>query len=133
MEQGVARELVVIVGDFSIHSGAAAAAAMLNRPQRPTAIFCFSDEMAIGALHIAKTQNLRVPEDIAIAGFDNIRFCEFLDPPLTTISQPAMEIGHETVRLLMGILRGEARGPTSVTLPHTLIIRESTVRSSDPN
>jgi LacI family repressor for deo operon, udp, cdd, tsx, nupC, and nupG len=114
-------------GDFSIESGAVAAERLLGRRERPTAIFCFNDEMAIGALETARRRGLRVPDDVSVVGFDDIRFARYTDPPLTTVAQPMRAIGEGTVRLLLEILSGDAETvPESVTLPHTLMIRSST-------
>ena len=113
------------VGDFSIRSGAERATELLALPQRPTALFCFSDEMALGALHAIHKAGLRVPDDISVAGFDGIRFGQYAIPSLTTVHQPADAIGRETVNLLMAILRGGV-APASITLPHTITVREST-------
>ena len=119
-------DLVVKHGDFTIESGNALAAAMLAAVNPPTAIFCFSDEMAIGAVAAVKARGLLVPEDVSIVGFDDIRFARHIDPPLTTISQPMREIGEGTVRLLLAILRGDEVQPVSVVLPHKLTVRWST-------
>jgi LacI family repressor for deo operon, udp, cdd, tsx, nupC, and nupG len=113
-------------GDFTIESGAMLADALLARTDAPTAVFCFSDEMAIGVIASARRRGLRVPDDLSVVGFDDIRFARHLDPPLTTISQPMREIGEGTVRLLLEILRGDEIKPVSVTLPHQLTIRSST-------
>ncbi len=66
-------------------------------------------------------------------GFDDIRFSRHLEPALTTIAQPMREIGEGTVRLLLDILNGKTAAPTSVTLPHSLIVRGSTTRVPIPN
>jgi LacI family repressor for deo operon, udp, cdd, tsx, nupC, and nupG len=125
--QKAEREFVVLNGDFSIESGAAAAERLLGRREPPTAIFCFNDEMAMGALETARRHNLRVPLDLSIVGFDDIRFARCVDPPLTTIAQPMRAIGEGTVRLLLSILHGDGtEPPASITLPHTLTIRSST-------
>jgi len=121
-----ASALTVSTGDFSIQSGAAAAEALLALPQRPTALFCFSDEMALGALHAARRLRLRVPQDLSVAGFDDIRFAEYANPSLTTIRQPAAEIGRETVRMLMALIQQRSGVPLQRTLPHSLIVRDST-------
>jgi LacI family repressor for deo operon, udp, cdd, tsx, nupC, and nupG len=113
-------------GDFSIESGAVAAERLLGARQRPTAIFCFNDEMAMGVIETAKRRDLRVPADISVVGFDDIRFARCIDPPLTTIAQPMRAIGEGTVKLLLQILAGRSSPPDSITLPHTLIIRAST-------
>jgi LacI family repressor for deo operon, udp, cdd, tsx, nupC, and nupG len=126
-KQRAEREAIVMHGDFSIESGAVAAERLLGRRERPTAIFCFNDEMAIGALETARRRGLRVPDDVSVVGFDDIRFARYTDPPLTTVAQPMRAIGEGTVRLLLEILSGDAESvPESVTLPHTLMIRSST-------
>jgi len=119
-------DCVVVNGDFSIESGAVAADRLLSGKAIPTAIFCFNDEMAMGVIETAKRRGLRLPADLSIVGFDDIRFARCTDPPLTTIAQPMRAIGEGTVRLLLEILRGRANPPESVTLPHTLIVRSST-------
>jgi LacI family repressor for deo operon, udp, cdd, tsx, nupC, and nupG len=122
------REFIVMHGDFSIESGAAAAERLLGRREPPSAIFCFNDEMAMGVIECARRRRVRVPADISVMGFDDIRFARHVDPPLTTIAQPMREIGEGTARLLLDILGGRTMVPVSVTLPHALIIRESTAR-----
>ena len=125
--QQAERDFVVMNGDFSIESGAAAAERLLGRREPPTAIFCFNDEMAMGAIETARRRGLRVPLDLSVVGFDDIRFARCVDPPLTTVAQPMRAIGEGTVRLLLEILNGDGeRAPESVTLPHTLTIRSST-------
>jgi LacI family repressor for deo operon, udp, cdd, tsx, nupC, and nupG len=123
------QHLTVTQGDFSIASGLAGAAQIMARKDPPTAIFCFNDEMAIGVLDYARRNGLRVPHDLSVIGFDDIRFSEHLVPALTTVSQPMLQIGRETVRLMLEILRGTGRRPKSVTLPHKLMIRESTAKA----
>jgi LacI family transcriptional regulator, repressor for deo operon, udp, cdd, tsx, nupC, and nupG len=123
--------LQVVNGDFSIDAGITAAARLLAQEQRPTAIFCFNDEMAIGVLDYARQRALRVPEALSVVGFDDIRFARHANPPLTTVWQPAQEIGRETVRLLIGVLNGTITKPVSVTLPHRLEIRASSAPPSE--
>jgi LacI family transcriptional regulator, repressor for deo operon, udp, cdd, tsx, nupC, and nupG len=126
------RDFVVMYGDFSIESGAAAAERLLSKADRPTAIFCFNDEMAMGVLKVARRLRIGVPEALSVVGFDDIRFAEHMNPALTTIAQPMRQIGEGTVRLLLRILAGggDAETPESVTLPHKLIVRESTAPPS---
>jgi LacI family repressor for deo operon, udp, cdd, tsx, nupC, and nupG len=122
--------LRVINGDFSIESGAVAAQQLLAGSRAPTAVFCFNDEMAMGVLDYARHKRLRIPRDLSVVGFDNIRFARYTGPPLTTIAQPMREIGEGTVRLLLAILNDGSVVPESVTLPHTLITRASTAAPS---
>ena len=80
----------------------------------------------MGAVETAKGRGLRVPLDVSIVGFDDIRFARCIDPPLTTIAQPMRAIGEGTVRLLLDILTSDTTAPDSITLPHTRTIRAST-------
>jgi LacI family repressor for deo operon, udp, cdd, tsx, nupC, and nupG len=84
--------------------------------------------MAIGVLGAARRRNLRVPEDLSLVGFDDVRYAAHTNPPLTTIAQPMQELGERTVRLLLDILKGRTVAPVSVTLPHKLVVRASTAR-----
>lgn len=117
---------LLVPGDFTLQAGHQAAAELLALPNRPTAIFCENDEMAIGALQQIKQQGLRVPEDISVAGFDDIAFAAFADPPLTTIAQPAEEFGSTAVNLLIDLLEGKITKAPKVILPFELIERAST-------
>jgi LacI family repressor for deo operon, udp, cdd, tsx, nupC, and nupG len=123
--RGAEADLMVMQGDFSIDSGAVAADRLLSQGH-PTAMFCFNDEMAMGVLETVRRRGLRVPDDLSVVGFDDIRFAQCTDPPLTTIAQPMREIGEGTVRLLLDILNGARLPPPSVTLPHRLQVRGST-------
>lgn len=116
----------VATGDFSIESGLRETLSLLEAAPAPTAIFCFSDEMAMGALEAFRRHGLRCPDDVSLVGFDDIRYAQHLDPPLTTVSQPMERIGHEVVRLLLDVLSGRAQGARHVTLPHRLLLRAST-------
>jgi LacI family repressor for deo operon, udp, cdd, tsx, nupC, and nupG len=120
------RDFLVMNGDFSIESGALAAERLLGRRDPPTAIFCFNDEMAMGVLETARRRHVRVPDDLSVIGFDDIRFARYTDPPLTTVAQPMRAIGEGTVGLLLQILNGNGTAPESITMPHTLTIRFST-------
>lgn len=122
---GVAEQLVTLHGDYTIESGAAMTAALVQSDDRPTALFAFSDEMAIGALAACREQGLVCPDDISVIGFDDIRYARFQDPPLTTIRQPMDGMGKEAVRILLAILDGDAARQW-VTLPHDLVARGST-------
>jgi len=123
---GAADDLAITTGDFSIESGSKAAVELLARETPPTAVFCFNDEMAIGVIDTARHRGVSVPRDLSVVGFDDIRFARHVDPPLTTIAQPMRDIGHGTVALLLEILTGRESQPSSVTLPHQLIVRAST-------
>jgi len=116
----------ILEGGSSLSSAKEATHKLLDLPTRPTAIFCGNDEMAIGVLHEIKASKLKVPEDISIIGFDNIRYAEMTDPPLTTISQPAEDIGARTMELLCKAIDGHNMSNTIELLSHHLIVRKST-------
>jgi LacI family repressor for deo operon, udp, cdd, tsx, nupC, and nupG len=126
VRRGADDQVIVMHGDFSIRSGADAADGLLSRTERPTAVFCFNDEMAMGVVQMARHRGVNVPRNLSVVGFDDIRFAQCVDPPLTTIAQPMREIGEGTVKLLLDILNGSRLAPVSVTLPHTLQVRGST-------
>jgi len=127
-EAGLQSALTVLTGEFTIDSGAEAAVQLLDKTDRPTALFCFSDEMAIGAMTTLRRRGLNVPLDVSVVGFDDIRFARHFNPPLTTVAQPMREIGEGCVRLLLEILRGHTIAPVSLTLPHQFIVRETTAK-----
>ena len=116
----------VVEGELSIEGAIRATRKLLNHQHRPTAIFCANDEMAIGCLHAVKSAGLCVPEDISVMGFDDIRYAEVADPPLTTIGQPAEEIGERVMyRLCREIEDGRNGETTPEIVPHELIVRQS--------
>ena len=119
-------ERLLCPGDFTPSSGYQAADALVALKERPTAIFCESDEMAIGAISRIKEAGLRVPHDISVAGFDDIAFAYYSDPPLTTIAQPAEAFGRTAVDMLIDVLEGKR--VDNVTLPHALVTRNSTAQ-----
>jgi len=125
-------ELVVVGGDFSLESGAVAAERLFAAARPPTAVFCFNDEMAMGVVDFARRTFRRVPRDLSVVGFDDIRFARYTEPALTTIAQPMRAIGEGTVRLLLAILNDDSVVPDSVTLPHRLVRRASTAAPAIP-
>ena len=116
----------VIDGKMSIDGARQAARQMLHYGKRPSAVFCANDEMAMGVLHEIKHAGLKVPQDISVVGFDDIRFAEVSDPPLTTVSQPAEEIGERTMFRLCKAIEQEDIGPGAEIVPHKLVVRKST-------
>ncbi|GEA07489.1 DNA-binding transcriptional regulator CytR [Alteromonas sp. KUL42] len=119
-------EQLLFPGDFTLQAGYHAGETISTLANRPTAVFCENDETAIGAMQAFKQANLRIPDDISVAGFDDIAFSAFVDPPLTTIAQPAEEFGRTSVTLLVDLLNGKIRKAPKVIMPFELIVREST-------
>ena len=113
-------------GKLSIEGAGKACRHLLKHPDRPSAIFCANDEMAIGCIHQVKNQGLSVPQDISVMGFDDIRYASVMEPALTTIAQPARQIGERVAtRLFKAIETGNQPNSHPVILPHKLIIRDS--------
>lgn len=130
-QAGIAEdESLICEGDFSLSAGYEGAKALLQLSTRPTAIFCESDEMAIGALKRVKEVGLRVPEDLSLAGFDDIPLAAFCDPPLTTIAQPAETLGRIAVDMLIALIQDTALADRHVTLPYHLAVRDSTAHAT---
>jgi DNA-binding LacI/PurR family transcriptional regulator len=115
----------LIAGDYREASGRDAAARLLDAPEAPTAIVAANDLMAIGALTCARERGLRIPEDISIAGFDDIPLSRLLEPGLTTVRQPAWDLGREAAELLFARIDDPGGAPRRVELPAELVLRDS--------
>jgi LacI family transcriptional regulator len=122
---GLSTEGLVVGGDFDYASGAAGATPLIEAGA--DAIFCANDAMASGALDTIRAAGRRVPDDIALAGFDDLDFTAHLDPPLTTIRQGVRDQGAEAVHSLFQLVQHPDSGPRRVILPTELVIRQSTV------
>ena len=121
-------ESLVRYGDYEERSGYEALVDLLTLPLPPTAAFVASDVVALGALRAAASAGLRVPQDLALVGFDDIQFSQYLLPPLTTVRVPAREIGATAARMLLQLVQnglGVLLPPASVLLETELVIRES--------
>ena len=112
-------------GDYSRDSGYEAANRLLQLPERPTAIFSCGDYMAIGALRAAHEQGLRVPEDVALVGFDDIQVAAMIHPSLTTVWQDKVGLGMTAGQGLVAMIEDPDCSPPVITLPVRLIVRES--------
>lgn len=121
-------EDLIILSDYSLSGGEAATESLLLRKNRPTAIFCFSDEIALGCMYALRQHGFRVPDDISVMGFDNIPVAKYFSPPLTTVAQPTEEIGTACATILLDLIEGNEPEKLRNLLPHKLLIRESTRR-----
>lgn len=119
-------EDLVVHGDYSAKSGNASTELLLRAKARPSAIFCFSDELALGCMFALRRQGLRVPEDVSVVGYDDILAAGYYAPPLTTVAQPRREIGRLCANLLFDALAGDRPQGGRRIVPHRLVIREST-------
>jgi DNA-binding LacI/PurR family transcriptional regulator len=117
---------LVVPGDFTEEAGAAATARLLARPGPPVdAIFAASDLMAAGALRALRAAGRRIPEDVAVVGFEDSAVARYAQPPLTTVRQPIEEMGRQATRLLLAKVAGEATG-MHLVLDTELVVRAST-------
>jgi DNA-binding LacI/PurR family transcriptional regulator len=119
---------LIVEGEYTPESGYKGAMSLIDAGV--DAIFCASDYTAKGALEAIHNAGLRVPDDIAIAGFDDLRFAAELDPPLTTMRQDIQGIGHEAARSLLRLLDDPEGNPRRVLLPTELVVRQSTGMTS---
>lgn len=117
-------ESYVFKGDFTKNSGIITGEKIANMAQKPTALFCVSDLMAIGVINGLNNRGIKVPEDISIIGFDNINIAEFTLPKLTTISQNGFKIGEEAVNSIIDRIENKSFS-RSIEVEPELIIRSS--------
>jgi LacI family transcriptional regulator len=115
---------LIVTGDFSEHSGYVRMQELI--PLKPDAVFVASDAMALGALRAMRTAGLRVPHDIALAGFDDIPLAERADPPLTTVHQPIYQAGFTATEALIELITQPSNQPRHIILPTQLVVRAST-------
>ncbi|RHG37119.1 LacI family transcriptional regulator [Fusobacterium varium] len=97
-----------------------------NREVKNIGIFAVSDVIAIGVIKALNSKNIKIPQEVAIVGFDNIDFSAVIEPSLTTVSQPGYELGVESVKSLMRKITGENNNPEKIILDYELIVRETT-------
>ncbi|MBL1098691.1 LacI family DNA-binding transcriptional regulator [Streptomyces coffeae] len=118
------QEPSVAVGDFTRESGAVAMRELLERQPGLDAVFVASDLMAIGALRTLRQAGRRVPDDVAVVGFDDIEPARYTEPPLTTVRQPIAEIGRRLAAQVLRLAAGERVEPALI-LPTELVVRDS--------
>lgn len=122
----VFNEALTAVGDFSIEAGERAIELFLSQGHAFSAVFCSNDEMAIGAMRALISRGLRVPEDVSVVGFDDIRFSRYTSPSLTTVAQPKNALGREAMTMLIELLNDPEVPPRKRVLSADLVVRGST-------
>ena len=126
----VNESFIVNCATSEIEDGVHGMEELLKREPRPTSVFCFNDLMAIGALSVLNSNKINVPDEISIAGFDNIPYSAYTSPPLTTFDQPKRMIGTEAAQMLMGIIDNHDNIQNIVPVTHMmrghLLVRSST-------
>ncbi len=116
---------VAYAENVTCEAGSAALRELLMQPDRPDAVFAVSDVIAVGVVHAALQAGLRVPEDVAVVGFDGISFTSSLNPPLTTIEQPMNRMGMRSVQLLLERIRQPLAPVVHEVLPWKRVERAS--------
>jgi len=117
---------LVIRADLTLEHGYTAALDLLNRRERPTAIFASNDLQALGAYRAARSVGLRIPTDLSVVGFDDLPVTTLVDPPMTTIHQPLTEMAAAATQLALALGRGEPTPQLGLELATSLTVREST-------
>jgi LacI family transcriptional regulator len=115
-----------VTSNWTIAGGFEAALTLLDLPEKPSAIFCFNDNLAVGAMRAARARGLRVPDELSIVGFDDTEEAAIVTPALTTVRQPLAEMGRMAVSLLVRLLDKQRVEALRVELATRLVVREST-------
>jgi DNA-binding LacI/PurR family transcriptional regulator len=116
---------LAVHGDGKAEGGTTAMDQLLKLAVPPTAVFCYNDMTALGALRAIRGHGLRVPADISLVGFDDLFFAPYLQPPLTTVRQPRRKMGRLALESLLKLMSGEEPAEP-IRVPAELIVREST-------
>lgn len=116
---------MVVHGAYDPDTGYRAMQMLLQQAPRLTAVFAMNDIMAFGALRALQEHGLRVPEDVALVGFDDIRLSEYSSPPLTTMNEPDVEHGRMAAEMLLTLIRGGIPQERQVKLQTRLVVRKS--------
>ncbi len=127
-EAGIERDdSMIMEGAYTPASGYVSMGKLLAHPAHPTAVFVASDVVCLGAIRAIKQGGLRIPEDMAVVGFDDIPLADYYDPPLTTIRIPAYKLGWAVGERLMQLVRGETLAQEGLLLESELVIRRSSI------
>ncbi len=116
---------LIMPSTWELDSGYEQALKLLEQPERPTAIFAANDMLAVGAIYAANDRGLRVPDDLAVVGFDDQPLASILRPSLTTITYPTYQMGVEAARILLQQINGEKEFVDEVAIQGDLIVRNS--------
>jgi LacI family transcriptional regulator len=121
--------ILCVNGDYSVESGERRVDALFGSGLESPgfdAVFAANDRMAIGAMRALKRRGFRIPENIEVVGFDDIETARLVEPPLTTVAQPAFEMGRESAELLLGLIDGKKPARRTIVLEPVLVVRKTT-------
>jgi DNA-binding LacI/PurR family transcriptional regulator len=116
---------LIVAGDGGMTGGIAAVPRLLALPHRPTAIICYNDMTAVGVINGLQQQGYRVPQDFSVVGFDDLSIASAYSPSLTTVRQPAQQIGQGAIDILRRLIQGETDTAVRIFEPE-FIVRQST-------
>lgn len=116
----------IVSGDGKPGGGLRAAQRLFEKPEHPTAVFCYNDQTAMGALRALKSMGLLVPQDISLVGYDDIAAAFYLDPPLTTVGQAKYELGQRAMDMALALISGQE--VHDVLIKPELVVRKSCAR-----
>jgi DNA-binding LacI/PurR family transcriptional regulator len=116
---------IVRVPGFDLVHGSEGARRLLDLQEPPTAIFAIADMLALGAMRRIKDAGLRIPNDIALASFNDISTAVLVDPPLTTVASPSVHLGREAMKMLQTLIQGNQPDQRQIILPTALVVRQS--------
>jgi LacI family transcriptional regulator len=119
---------LIVEGDHTLEGGEQAFSRLLRLRPRPTAVLCSNDMTAIGVMHRSYGENIAIPRDLSVIGFDNIRLTQYILPPLTTIEMSQSELGRLAFEALLNDVQRKTPSPrgTQYTLKTNLVVRDST-------
>lgn len=123
---------LVVQTDYSLSGGCESIKKLLNQPSPPTAVFCSNDYIALGAIKGARESGLTLPDELSIVGFDDMQTASYMVPPLTTIRQPAYDMGRRAAELLLQLIEKKSK-PVQDMMTTSLIVRESTSKHAGNN
>lgn len=123
---GLSATKEIFHGDWSASSGYDIFTSIIKKNQLPTAFCVQNDRMAVGLMHAARENGIRVPEDLSVTGYDDIPLSSYFDPPLTTVQQDLVALGQEAVDLLLDVINQDISETTHIEIGTRLIIRNST-------
>ncbi|MBE8567516.1 HTH-type transcriptional repressor PurR [Vibrio sp. OPT20] len=118
---------MIIEGNFECDTAVLAAEKIIKMVDRPTAVFCFNDTMALGLMSRLQEKGIRIPEDISVIGYDNIELAEYFSPPLTTVHQPKRRVGKNAFEILLERIKDKDHEKRVFEM-HPEIVERSTVK-----
>ena len=121
--------LPIIETSYEIENGAEAFAKLMSQTERPTAVLCGNDVLAVGAVRQAQDMGIRVPDDVSVTGFDDIELARIISPPLTTVHVPHREMGRKAALALIEMIETGSVGH-SIELPTEIVNRQSLDRAN---